>query len=531
MLTTGATRRRWRAGVVGGSTAALAAVTVAVTGPTGWRIAASQESARPPASRATTSPPAADAAGGEERRTVDGLPPFRAIPFDLTSEGVPLPYDVTPLPLAPTGRPVDEAGIVQYREPDGTLHDHPVVQAGQILGWLAAAKTSDDPRYLRSAVRHGDRLVARSVRSRGARFFPYDMAFPLHGDRRHVMPRPWYSAMAQGQVLAAFLRLHEATGDARWRRAADETFASFTVPRQEGQPWVSDVHPDGSLWLEEYPHPETPDSAYNGHHFALFGVYEYWRATGRPEAADLVRGALTASLRSAPEFRRPGELSRYCLTHDVRSAKYHGIHVRQLYVLAGLSGDPRFARWADVFLADAPAAHTGGPGRLAATGHRLLTLDDDGSVTGVTRVELDRPRAVTFDARARVAGEDGVWLRLASAAHRGRWVREDPASAFVTGFDETYPFTPARRLPLTGTTRDVYRIDVAGRRRVGSLDPRDQTVLVGGRAVHDGLPLVRLAEGPHAGSYLPLAAVVTGPTGSTGSTDSSGSTGEDQRFR
>ena len=69
------------------------------------------------------------------------------------------------------------------------------------------------------------------------------------------------------------------TGDDAWRTAADRTFASFLVGRRTGGPWVSEKDADGHLWLEEYAAPTgkpAPDRTFNGHNFAISGLYEYY---------------------------------------------------------------------------------------------------------------------------------------------------------------------------------------------------------------------------------------------------------------
>lgn len=442
----------------------------------------------------------AQAAATPSDERVGRLAPFQAenIPLRRVDKAA-LPYQVGGYPLTITDRPVDKNGIVKYRQRStGKLYDHPVNQSSHVMGWLTSYHRTKDKRYLQKSIQLADHLLKNSVVSRGARFYPYPFDFALHGNERETLKAPWYSGMAQGQVLAAFLRLHDATGDERWMRAAHETFASFTVPRVAGQPWVSDVDANGRLWLEEYPHATHADRAYNGHNFAVLGLYEYWWATQSADAAKLLRGSMTATLAYAPSIRRAGQLSRYCLTHDVRSTSYHAIHIRQLHSMSGLTGDPRFARWGDTFLADHPAAYSGGVGRLAWGDHRMIATNAAGAVSSRRTVTYPRAHTVTFDRRARVGAEPGIWLRIGSGAQKGLWVREQPGRAFVSGQIEPIRLSPARTVTFAAGTHVGYSVDRNGVRRAAKrLNlSRASTAPTTERAVIDGFPAVKISAGP-----------------------------------
>ncbi|WP_040158598.1 D-glucuronyl C5-epimerase family protein [Mobilicoccus massiliensis] len=435
--------------------------------------------------------------------SVEGLPPFVAedIPLRVVPDAQ-LPQRVGRIGLTPTAVATTN-GIVGYRHrKTGVVHDHPVIQATHIMGWLESYRATGDSRYLRLAVKNADHLLGYADRSHGALFFGYHFDFALHGEDRWTLRAPWYSGMAQGQALSALLRLHDATGDPRWAEAADATFASFTRPRTPDEPWVTDVLPGGSLWLEEYA-GTLHDRAYNGHNFGLFGIYEYWRETQNPEAATILRGAMTATLDRAEEIRVPGEVSRYCLEHDERSEKYHAIHVRQLNAIAGFSGDRRFAHLADALLEDAPAAFQGGPGELARGAHVLLRKSPSGKVAEVRRITRADARHVRYDARERIDGRTGVWLRMADGPYRGEWVRERPRRAFVTGVSEVVEFPGTRPAILAAGAHTGRSAEAHGPTRTVVLERPSRAPALR-RVLIDGRPHVQLGAGAFAGMYVPL---------------------------
>jgi hypothetical protein len=279
---------------------------------------------------------------------------FNAEQFSIRSlSESELPYvtgRVTRLQPAP---PTDASGIRQYRAENGKLYDHPVRMAQEIFRLLDSYGSGGGRTYLGMAVRNGDRLLADAVHADTAIYFPYQFDFALGGNPNDLMTAPWYSAMAQGQALSAFVRLFRATGADRWKDAADRTFASFTRLGPTSEPWTVFVDRDGYLWLEEYP-KDPPMQVLNGHVFALFGLYEYFELTSSETALDLLRGSLTTVKEYGEAFRNPGAVSAYDLRVRYQNAKYHAIHIKQLRLLADITGDPDFLRLADAFEADSP---------------------------------------------------------------------------------------------------------------------------------------------------------------------------------
>jgi hypothetical protein len=279
---------------------------------------------------------------------------FRASDYSVRLVGADeLPMDgptvVPPYGLRAAG------GYAVYRATDGKLYDHPVAQAQYMVNMLRNYRVTSEPQYLDAAIANADRLLERATKVGRAIFFPYPFDYPLQA--RGLLRAPWYSGMAQGIALAGFVRLFEQTGDPKWSAAADATFASFLVPQSGAGPWVTMVEGE-LLWFEEYPWAPA-DHTFNGHVFALYGLYDYWRLTRDPRAESLIRGGLATAEVAASRVRVPGGVSRYCISSScidryVHISFYHRVHIRQFTTLYRLTGHEAFAEIAAALAADVP---------------------------------------------------------------------------------------------------------------------------------------------------------------------------------
>lgn len=225
---------------------------------------------------------------------------------------------------------------------NGTAHYHPVRIAQQALSDLEGYRHSGNVASLERAQRSVDRVLEHVARARDGIYYPYEFDFALADDPDDMMKAPWYSAMAQGQMLSALVRLHATTGDDRYREAAMATFQTFVNERSGGDPWTVFVD-DGYLWLEEYA-KDPPMRVLNGHIFGMFGLYDYHQLTGDGTAANLFEGAAATVAHYGEQFRDPGTISQYCLrVPTIKNAKYHRIHQDQLRMLTRMTGEPYFA--------------------------------------------------------------------------------------------------------------------------------------------------------------------------------------------
>lgn len=275
----------------------------------------------------------------------------------------------TVIDLADPARPVDADGVLQVSWPglDEPVY-HPVSMAMYGLYVYESYRITADPEHLRRAEANARALLDGATELGGALWFGYPFDHELHGDSSMTLEAPWYSGMAQGQVLSLLARLYDETGEESWRQAADGVLASYEVNSPREAPWFAHAI-DGRLWLEEYPDTrgQVPDTqVINGHIYAAWGLYDYYTLV---EADDGVRelfdAAVTTIRESFGSYRVPGGISYYCAAAYCRDVgwqpeSYHRGVAAQLDHLAAMTGDEELSEQAAVLRQDYVAA--GGTG-------------------------------------------------------------------------------------------------------------------------------------------------------------------------
>ncbi len=152
---------------------------------------------------------------------------------------------------------------------------------------LADSRTSTSQKkcLATTAAQH---LVARSttriVDGATSRWFPFNYTYSAN-PAVPSLQAPWYSGLAQANVLTTTALMEDLTGDAMWRRYGRETFESFLVP--DG--FTS--REKGSLWFEEYP-TKPGTSVLNGHLEALIGLAWWGQNRNEPRATALLDEAI-----------------------------------------------------------------------------------------------------------------------------------------------------------------------------------------------------------------------------------------------
>ena len=352
-----------------------------------------------------------------------------------------------PIALADSGVH-DAAGVRMYKIGD-KLYNHPVAQASYGIENLESFILTKDQRYLDRAKTQAGRLIERAVKVGTAWYLPYPFDFNLHGDPNDRRNAPWYSAMAQGQAVTLFVRLYELTSDQTYKNAADGVFGSFLRPKGTSTPWVVWVDSLNHLWLEEYP-GVSADRTLNGHIFATFGMWDYWRLTADERAKTLYRGALTTVWDYFPRYRNEKWISHYCLTHPSRlSDKYHLIHIAQLIRVLALTRGVAFLKLAETLSGDYPPPTVSGSVRFAAGTHTGVKFNSNGTVASRKTVTLSAASAAPADRRMRIYGQPGYWYRITAGTFAGYYVQERYAVVALQGRSVTYQFYPARKATMT----------------------------------------------------------------------------------
>lgn len=164
---------------------------------------------------------------------------------------------------------------------------------------------------------------------------------------RTPLRAPWYSGLAQGQGISLLVRAYKETGKREYQEAAHRAFATFLRSTDDGGVVCTDEH--GAVWIEEYI-VSPPTHILNGFIWAVWGVYDYFLATGNDAARELFRKTVQTLGDSLGHY----DLGFWSLYEQsgtrlpmVASAFYHRLHIVQLRIMHGLTGDAVFARCAD----------------------------------------------------------------------------------------------------------------------------------------------------------------------------------------
>jgi hypothetical protein len=237
----------------------------------------------------------------------------------------------------------DGIPMLDYHGHVGLQHN-PIAIAQWGLGnhdlWLRTREPERRARFLRA----GEWLLANlEPDAAGQHVWPHRFRW----EYQTLLPYGWYSALAQGQGLSLLLRAHRETSDPRYLEAAEHVLDTFFHEMEEG----GVVHTDrtGDLWLEEVI-VTPPTHILNGMMWASWGLYDHWLHTGSERARARWQDSVRTLLRRLGDFDL-GYWSKYDIAgarlENPASAFYHALHVVQLRVMARLSGDAAFERWAD----------------------------------------------------------------------------------------------------------------------------------------------------------------------------------------
>ncbi len=170
-----------------------------------------------------------------------------------------------------------------------------------------------------------------------------------------------HSAMAQGVAASFATRLYEATHEKRYLTLANE-FINCLRDRisykdlPTSARFVTFQDRSNYFWLEEYAGNNPPMQVINGHIFAIFGLYDYWRVTKDADVASLIKEAATTIDHYFPDFRNPGGVSWYGIRVQdnplAMSKKYHMIVTAQLKVLASITQSDSFNKQSALLFKD-----------------------------------------------------------------------------------------------------------------------------------------------------------------------------------
>lgn len=240
--------------------------------------------------------------------------------------------------------PFDRSGIplLDYRGVIGEQYN-PIAISQYGLGNFNLFEEDGDAGRLQIAKRQADWLVTHLE--------PNKQGVPVwnhHFDweYREKIQAPWYSGLAQGSGISLLLRVYDATGNASYLEAARDALISMRHTMLEGG--VVYVDEQGDPWIEEAI-VEPPTHILNGFLWALWGIWDYYLATGDVEAKVMFSRFVETLEKNLHRFDA-GYWSLYELAglrmKMLASPFYHALHCVQLGIMARMSGKDIFEHYA-----------------------------------------------------------------------------------------------------------------------------------------------------------------------------------------
>jgi hypothetical protein len=276
------------------------------------------------------------------------------VDYDFTI--IALPYERLPNTGIPIARATDtsftrDSDGVMLSEFHGKHYYHPVGMAHKCYQLIDVFHQTQDSAHLDLLVKYIDRMIAEAIVYDSALYYPYHFDYNVNQQEDGFLADPWFSGMAQGEILGVLVRTFQTTGDSTYLDYAHRTFYSFLRLQGEAEPWTVFVDEAGCYWIEEYP-VWPPSKTLNGFIFAIYGLYDYYQLTQDPEAERILKSCFSTIKNCIHLFRRPERPSFYGLRFGHFTAEYHKTHSRQLDFLERFTGDAFFGAWADTLRAD-----------------------------------------------------------------------------------------------------------------------------------------------------------------------------------
>lgn len=228
--------------------------------------------------------------------------------------------------------PFDADGVPVVRYVDGIHHNPYTVALYASENWEAYLRTGEQDRAA-NFLKQAQWLMSHHQEGRWFYRFDYE---PAARDMRG----PWISALCQGMGISVLLRAWQFSGSAAYRRVAEQALEPFSIPIRRGG--VADRTEEGT-WFEEFPQPRAPSHVLNGHIWAMFGLWDLWRATRNDRSRQLFDEGCAVLKAHLDDFD-----TGFWVLYDLLprstpvSSSYMHFQIEQLRVLAAITGDQSF---------------------------------------------------------------------------------------------------------------------------------------------------------------------------------------------
>lgn len=168
---------------------------------------------------------------------------------------------------------LDEKGIPYM--PKGDQRHYSIVLIIQYgLMHIDMYHSKKDEKYLEIAKKCVDWLEENKV------VFKDTFMWRSEYNQQYNIPDGWVSGMYQGQAISLYLRYYQLTGEQTYLETAEIVYKSFKYTYEEGG--FKRYDKLGCVWYEEYT-TDKPSFVLNGFIYAMLGLYDLYRVTGRED--------------------------------------------------------------------------------------------------------------------------------------------------------------------------------------------------------------------------------------------------------
>ncbi|MBF8267675.1 MAG: D-glucuronyl C5-epimerase [Dehalococcoidia bacterium] len=250
-------------------------------------------------------------------------------------------YHLWPPLTAPDENGVARADYTRWAGPEVGVQYFPMTIAQYALGSYELFLDTGNWTYKQTFLAQADWLMKNvriTIRDTAVWEMHYNFLSYLN------LSIPWISAMAQGQIASALLRAYQLTGDMRYFSTAQKALETFRYSTLDGGvAWTDD---EGFTFYEEFP-TQPPCHVLNGHIWAMFGLYDYYRVTSSQDVLGLFNAGVSTLKRYLPSYDT-GYWSRYDLLRKPGYApiRYQHFHVELLKVLYEITHEEMFNEYA-----------------------------------------------------------------------------------------------------------------------------------------------------------------------------------------
>lgn len=242
--------------------------------------------------------------------------------------------------------PRDEEGITTYVGEDGNTYYSSIELAQYAMASYQAYLKTDDTYWLGESRKHIEKFISlakthKEVEVTVLNEYPVDL---------YKINHSWPTSLGFGVAISVLVRLNQISNKESYITFAKELAKSFFVSIEEGGVRREISHRTGRLvLLEEYATSHL-SGVLNGHIFGLWGLYDLAQIDNQYFAEfDFLQKNLSENL----DIWNGKFWSLYDATHlegkkmNFASAHYHLLHVKMLLILYRITGNDKYATFAE----------------------------------------------------------------------------------------------------------------------------------------------------------------------------------------